>query len=286
MVRRYVTHLLCYLPPEAAHDVLPILETQLSVQTDPIVRAEIFADGAAFINRQPLISLPLLSSFVQHAVAIASDPEEDRRVRFAAALAALNVAPHNGDGQLIQIVVDGVADPKSVVAKTEEELSPTVFEPSGLFPEGFVLDHAEIAADILVDDVTRTFARLSSPQREAALLRALERVGVPDHAHTLGVMILGLTILGGATYETYQGRPELRGDTLLYATVGPEASDGIAERIYPIVCSSTEFAMLTPPQRQAIAAVVRTDALWEVRSNLFAAFGLPLDRAALQALVG
>jgi len=194
--------------------------------------------------------------------------------------------PLYGDGQLIQIVVEGVADPKSVVAMDENEMLPTVLEPSVLFPDGYVRDNLASHTLVLMDDVTRTLAGLPRPQREAALLRAIERAGVPDHAHTLGVMILGLTILGAATYETYQGCPELRGDTLLYATVRPEAADGLEERIYPIVRASTDFATLSPPQRQAIAAVVRTDAIWAMRSNLFAAFGLAADRATLQALVG
>ena len=268
MIRRCVTNLICLLPGSAAADVLPILETQLHEQTDPDIRADLLSQGAFFFTRNHLTNVPLLDSFVGRCRARAFDHDEDVRVRFASALTALKVSPQQADDQLIQVVLDGVATPERLVDEHDHYLSTRI----------------DLHTEFMLNDVARTFAGLSAPDRLSALLGVLERVTNPDGAHTIGAMILGITMVDVPIAISPNYRPEYFGDRLVYATVRPGENDAIEERIYPTVCSSAP--VLTPAQRHAVATVVHSDAIWAIRSNLFAAFGLPDEREALQALIG
>jgi hypothetical protein len=268
MIRRCVTNLICLLPEYAAPDVLHILQTQLSEQTEPNIRADLLSQGASFFTRNQLINIPLLDSFVGLCRARAFDQDEDVRVRFAYALTALKVFPQRVDERLIQVVLDGAATPERLVDEQDRYFSTRI----------------DLHTEFMLNDVARTFAGLPSADRISALLRVLERVANPDAAHTIGAMILGIAMLDVPIAIGPNYRPEYLGDRLVYATVRPSGTDGIEERVYPSVYSNAP--LLTPVQRHAVATVVRTDAIWMIRSNLFAAFGLPGERDTLQALVG
>jgi hypothetical protein len=268
MIRRCVTNLICLLPASAAPDVLPVLETQLSEQTDPDMRADLLSQGASFFTSNQLINAPLLNSFVGRCRDRAFNQDEDVRVRFASALTALKVYPQLADDAFIQVVVDCAAAPERLVDQQDHYLSTRI----------------DLHTEFMLADVARTFAGLPTPHRVPAFLRMLERVTNPAAAHTIGAMILGITMVDvplaiGPNY--CPGRFE---DRLLYSRVRADDNDGIEERIYPNVCSNAP--LLTPAQRHAVATVMRNDAIWTIRSNLFAAFGLPGERETLQSFVG
>ncbi|HYF66105.1 MAG TPA: hypothetical protein VD886_24965 [Herpetosiphonaceae bacterium] len=268
MIRRCVTNLICLLPASAAPDVLPVLETQLSEQTDPDIRADILSQAASFFTRNQLINTPLLDSFVGRCRDRAFNQNEDVRVRFASALTALKVSPQQADDQLIQAVLDGAAAPERLVDQQDPYFSTRI----------------DLHTEFMLNDVARTFAGLPTPYRVPAFLRMLERATNPDGAHTIGAMILGIAMAGVPIAIGQNYRPGRYEDRLLYSRVRADDNDGIEDRIYPNVCSNAP--LLTPAQRQAVATVVRNDAIWTIRSNLFAAFGLPNDRETLQSLVG
>jgi hypothetical protein len=114
------------------------------------------------------------------------------------------------------------------------------------------------------------------------LIRVLERVGVPGHAHQVAILLLDSAFLGRGRGVAYSGTPEATDEAVYYALAQPVAAGDFEERIYPQAGVQRDLAALTPVQKQVLGAVLDCKPLWRIRSNLLEIYGLPRSRTILR----
>ena len=253
-VREAACALVCAFPEHAGR-VLPALAARIETEHEVDVKVRLVQNLGLFLweavpadERAPYARS--LGDLLQ--------PQENRRVRFAAAAALLRIAGDGATPQAIEVLEEAVARPAGLYPGQAEEEGGDF----SLFP------------DIIVEEVCDALAHLGAESRIPILTRMLDRVTRPAQAHQLAILLLDSALLGKARSVSYTGDPEATEDAVYYGTAYPVAADGVEERIYPQADREVEVSALTPTQRQALQTVLDCPAVWRIRSNLLRLYGL------------
>jgi len=252
-VREAACALVCAFP-EAAGLVLPALAARIETEHEVGVKVRLIQDLGLYL----LEAVPA-DERAPYARSLGDllQPQENRRVRFAAAAGLVRIAGDSAAPQAIEVLEEAVARP--------EDLYPGQAEEKGGF---------SLFPDIIVEEVCDALSHLGAESRIPILTRMLDGVTRPAQAHQLAILLLDSALLGKARAVSYTGDPEATEDAVYYGTVYPVAADGVEERIYPQADREVEVSTLTPTQRQALQAVLDCPAVWRIRSNLLRLYGL------------
>lgn len=252
-VRQRAFALLCAFP-ECGDDVLPTLLNTLEGEPYPTARAHMVHHLGLFLASSPASAdrAAGVDLFI-HSLR----PVEDRRLRFAAAVALANL--------------EGDSVPPEAITILEE----AVVEPRGLRPSSSGRsDEPAYLLELAVESACQALSCLSVEHRIPILVRLLERIAMPAHAHRVAVLLLDSTFLGRGRTLLFSGTPGATDEVVYYTSGPPTAAGATDERIYPKAGQPQDPTGLTPIQKQVLEAVLECQPLWRIRSNLLELYGL------------
>lgn len=253
--RMFAAHLLsCY--KEHAQTSAPQLIHLLTRENDDQVQATVLLSLGA-LSEPETPQLELLRSY--------SMVEASPLLRFAAALAFARCARDATPPEIVQALVQGVADAEAI-----DELYSQLPWFSSVIPdacEALTLIEQTLALPALID-VLQTLDNEENAWDRAGVAESLLDLAfygrqVPkDWAY-------GKTKSGRLKIEcwNYPGQPHRSGK-----------QQGVQE-------NQSRVGPLTEAQRTALSAVLNYDPLWEIDTNLFEVYGLPNSREALKNLL-
>jgi hypothetical protein len=158
-----------------------------------------------------------------------------------------------------------------------------------LYPEHYAKFRSELLYGPIVENACDALCRLSPERAIPLLIGLLPQVRDPDDAHILASRLLDLAFNGTSQRYKYASLPPDypadRPDNIHVhfrvhkSTPERQASRRRKGRYYPPAAAARDPHTLTDVQRAALAAVVESDPVWLLHSNLLEIVGLPASRS-------
>jgi hypothetical protein len=263
-VRQRAFALLCALP-ECSAAFLPTLLAALEAEPDPEAQARMVPALGLLLHAAEAAAHRTSGVEILDRVVRST---EHRSVRFAAAMALT--------------ILEGDGAPLEAITILEQ----AILEPGGLRP-GSPGRGGEPAylQELTVESACQALSHLRVERRTAILVSLLERIGAPEHAHQVAVLLLDSALRGQGRTLLFSATPEATEKTIYYTRAHPTGANAVGERLYPQAQQARDPASLDPREREALRAVLDCEPLWRIPSNLLEIYGLPRSRASLCLLL-
>lgn len=266
---------------------LPELVNALTVETDAKNQWYMTLDLADLLDLSPYPNVEQKRGFVPPLQKLVG-PDFPKRVRYQAAIRLTMALENETPPDIVNMLVNGIGDKKA-------------------HSTGF-------SWTFEIENACRALTKIPHERAVSALMTILPRAIYPDDAQRIAITLLDL-VFYEKFREIYPIGIELdRVDPILYYDDRPsnylkEMEDNshvefhifwpssIQERertqererkitrIYQKTETPLNIATLTDEQRQALKAVVETDFVWMLHSNLMEIYGLPAERSKVRALL-
>lgn len=196
----------------------------------------------------------------------------ERIVQFANTIEYVRVLTHKGGIPTGEIVNDHVT----------KILLKAIASPKGLDP---TFGRSDLGDETTVERSVIALNQIGGEKTTRLLEAALKVSRSAEHAHIVAISLLGNVLLEKALSVSYSGIPQIKDGTIFFGVEDFDLQTEKRPRIYPIIIKNLDCSKLDENQKSSILAIINMDLIWQIKSNLLQAFGLPADLQQLKEVL-